>query len=162
MAVWLWLDVVRQDEVPEHQEQDQNLHKLMVLLVYGTLPQRCCSCGVRMRWASMSCHTHKHPGWLMLVGPSQTPNMVEVVKCHLVEDKHEATSDQVLAVQSSKDAVEEWWDVKARAAAEQGPQRLCGQAKMVWLCVVGTWHKQQAVDMPGCGGRISLLVCFVV
>ena len=67
---------------------------------------------------------YKCPGQLVLVGPPQTPNMVKGVKCLLVEDKHEATSEQVLAVQSSKDAVAVWWDVKARAAAEQGPQRL--------------------------------------
>ena len=61
-------------------------------------------------------------GRLVLVGPPRTPNVVDVDECQLEHDKHEATSDRVLAVRSSKDALEVWLDVKPRAVAEQGPQ----------------------------------------
>ena len=62
------------------------------------------------------------PGRLKLVGPPRTPDVVDVDECQLKHDKHEATSDWVLAVWSSKDAQEVWLDVKPRAVAEQRPQ----------------------------------------
>ena len=60
----------------------------------------------------------KQPGQLVPVGPPQTPNMVDVVECQLMHNKCEATSEQVLVVRSSKDALEVWLDVKPQAAAE--------------------------------------------
>ena len=115
----------------------------MVVYVHGMLHQGEDEVGIH----DVPLPPLKRPGQLVLVGPPQTPNMVDVVECQLKHNKHEATSKQVLVVWSSKHALEVWLDVKCRAVAERGPQWLqVGAVEddvvMDWLALLvhTSWH----------------------